>query len=340
MSETAKRDTAELRYLLGELSEDEKTRMEEAFFADDSKFEALELAEDELIDAYVRSKLSPEDQRKFKAKLQRSPRLVERVNFARALAEKVDSLRSPEAENSIEPALSVSSVGVESTRRGWAGFFAQQPAWGMPWAACAVLILSAGIILVFGWLRLRSESARLAAERTELEQKKKELDKLSGEQQTRTDQLTAELQRERGQRAEYLKLIEELQRENKTKESRQPFSTTIATVLLTSGSLRSGGAQPVLIIGPETTKARTQLVLEKNEYPTYNVDMKRADGTVFFRRKGLKPNNTESGPQLLLSVPSQNLTAGDYLVHVDGVTASGQVESVSDYALRVLSVKK
>ena len=54
-----------MRYLLGDLSEDEKTRMEEAFFADNARFEELELAEEELIDAYVRDNLSLKERRQF-----------------------------------------------------------------------------------------------------------------------------------------------------------------------------------------------------------------------------------------------------------------------------------
>ena len=338
MSETAKRDTAEMRYLLGNLSEDEKTRMEEAFFADDSKFEAVELAEDELIDAYVRNELSPEEQRQFKAKLLTSPRLMERADFARALVEKADSLLSAEAEGSIEPALPVSSPTAKPKTRWWAGVFAPQLAWRMAIAACAVVILVAGIVLVSGWLRLRSESGRLASEQTALQRQKEELDKLSAEQRTRTEQLTAELQRERVQRADDLKFIEDLEEANKLKETqtRQPLLSTFATVFLTPGLSRSGGGQSKLSIGPGTTTARVQVALEKNDYPTYNAEIKTADGSVVFRKNGLKPHNTRSGAHLLLSLPSQRLTPGDYIVHVDGVTASGQVESVSDYALRVV----
>ena len=77
--------------------------MEEAFLADDSKFEAVELAEDELIDAYVRAELSAEQLQQFHKKLLTSPRLVERVHFARALAERTDPSRAAH-EVSIQPA--------------------------------------------------------------------------------------------------------------------------------------------------------------------------------------------------------------------------------------------
>ena len=329
MAETAKRDTAETQYLLGSLSESERARIEEVFFADDAKFAQLEVAEDELIDAYVRDELSPGENQQFRAKLLTSPRLVERVNFARALADKVDSFRPPESERSIDPTW-------------WARFFAQRLAWQMAMAVCTVVVLIASIVLVSGWLRLRNESERLAAERAAYQHQKEELEKLSTEQRTRAEQLNAELQRAQNQRAEDLKAIQELQQALKLKESgtQQSFLGTIATVILTPGSLRSGGAdQPELIVGPETKLARLQLALEKNDYPTYNATIKTADEAVIFRRTGLRPHNTGSGPQLLLSLPSRRLSRGDYIVQIDGVTGSGRIESVSDYAFLVKTAR-
>jgi hypothetical protein len=329
-----------MRYLLGNLSEDEKIRMEDAFFADDSKFEDLELAEDELIDAYVRNELSPEEQQQFKAKLLGSKRLRERVNFAGTLAEKADSFHS--AIHSLEPELSFRSPSAKSGIRWKAGFFAPQPAWRTAVFACASLILVAGVVLFSGWLRLRNESQRLASERLELQHQKEELEKLSGAQPT-TEQLTAQLQREREQRAEDLKRIEELQQANPLKEqpTRGSALATIATVLLTPGSLRgSGGSQSQLLIRPETTAARVQLALDKNEYPTYSATIKTADETVVFRKNHLRAHATRSGPQLLLSLPSRLLHASDdYIVHVDGVIRSGQLENVNDYQFRVKSSK-
>jgi hypothetical protein len=266
-----------------------------------------------------------------------SPRLVERVNFARALAEKAHSVLSPEAEEWIEREVSVSSPMAKPKPLWWGGFIAHQPPWGMAMAACAIFVLVGGIALFSGWSRLRSESERLSSEQAALQRQKEELDKLSVEQRTRTEQLSAELQRERDQRAEDLKLIEELQRANKLKETQpqQSILTRFATVLLTPGSLRSGGRQSVLPLGPATTTARVQVALQKNDYPKYNAEIKTPDGSVVFHKDGLKPHLTGSGPQLLLYVPTRSLSPNDYLVHVDGVTAAGQVESVDDYALPV-----
>jgi hypothetical protein len=333
LSEAAKTDTAEMRYLLGDLSEDEKIRMEEGYFSDDSSFEEIELAEDELIDSYVRNQLSPEEQRQFKVKLLGSLRLRERVNFASALAEKADSYLSPEAKHSIERMRSFSSALAKPRTRWWVGFFAQQPAWGM---AMAAIIIVASVILVFSWLRLQDQSGRLAAERGELQRQRQELEKQSGEQRAKTDQLSAELQSARDQHAEDQRLLEESQRASNDSTNRRSSLSTFATLLLMPGLSRGGGDKSQLTIGTQTTAARIQLVLESDDYPTYTAEIKTADAKVIFRKQNLKPYKMRSGSHLLLSVPAQLLRPNDYVIHVDGINSAGQIDSVSDYAFRVV----
>lgn len=77
------------RYLLGSLSEEERARLEEKYFSDDTAFEEMQIAEEELIDQYVRAELSNEDRARFAAMVARSPRLAERVEFARVWKDKL-----------------------------------------------------------------------------------------------------------------------------------------------------------------------------------------------------------------------------------------------------------
>ena len=77
------------RYLLGSLSEEERATLEEKYFSDDTAFEEMQIAEEELIDQYVRAELSNEDRARFAAMVARSPRLAERVEFARVWKDKL-----------------------------------------------------------------------------------------------------------------------------------------------------------------------------------------------------------------------------------------------------------
>src|SRR5690349_8338982 len=93
-----------MRYLLGTLSEEERAQLEERYFSDDAEFEEIEVAEGELVDRYVRDELPQSDRERFEQILAASPRLVERVEFARLFADKLRIAEEPIAATSRTPA--------------------------------------------------------------------------------------------------------------------------------------------------------------------------------------------------------------------------------------------
>jgi hypothetical protein len=334
LSDNAIEESAKKRYLLGKSSDDEKTLLEEGFFADDSEFEALEIAEDELVDGFVRNKLSPEDRRQFTARLIKSDRLNERVNFARVLVERADSLVAPEQDVCAAPEPSVDSSSAHSGRRWWEGLFAQ-PAWRTALAASVVLITLASGILISRWWQVTRESERVAAERALLQRQKEELDKQALEQQAKNEQITAEMKRDQERLAEKLSALEEADKQI-TPTPQQPVG--FASVFLSPGSLRSGGDRSELKVRPDTTTAKLFIELERNDYPSYSVTIRAVDNDqVVFSKKGIKPRTTGAGQVLVVLVPANRLPPSDYNVSVDGVTASGGLESVEDYAFRASS---
>ena len=361
MAKTAKRYTAERQYLLGNLSEDEKIRMEDAFFAEDAKFEEIELSEDELVDAYVRNELTFEEQTQFKAKLIRSPRLLERVKFATALAEKADSFRAQGVSVATHQAPSLAGAP-----RWWKGFFPQQPALATAMATCVLLILIAGPLLISGWLRLRSESELLASERATLQRQKEELDKQSAEQRAQIAELNAQMQLVRDRQAEDANLIDRSKRPDKPKRvttqpvtqfastpERKPIDPSLKEKLkeitnqrfrtlalsLTPGSfVRSEkGSKRTEVLGPEITTVQIRLTLARHDYATYRATVRNSDDELVFQ-KNLK-SQSKSDPRLLISIPARILPPDDYTIEVEGVTASGQAELIVEYPIRLVKEK-
>jgi hypothetical protein len=323
------KSTVERRYLLGDFTEEEKSRIEKAFFADDSQFDSLELAEEELIDAYIRDALSAEEQQQFRAKLLTSPRIAERVHFAKVLKEKVDASIFSADNNStqVPSAISVS----KPTSKWWGNIFPQQPVWRTAIAASFGLVLVAGLVLVFGWLRLRSESELLASERAALEQQKAEFEKRVREEQTRAEQANANLQRDQGSRAEELRPTDKPDEPKKIATDRN--GPTILALTLSPGSLRSEGSRPELIARTDSTTAQLRLVLQGNDYKSYKIAIKGLNkNKVVFSRSGLKPRMTSD---IILPVPMKVLPPDDYTVSLYGLTGSGTSESVEDYYFRV-----
>ncbi|MDQ1727926.1 MAG: hypothetical protein QOD33_51 [Pyrinomonadaceae bacterium] len=330
MAETAKRPTREQQYLLGSLSDDEMSRVEETFFSDDARFEELEVLEDELIDGYVQAELSPEARRHFVTRLRKSPRLVERVQFAQVLAEKVanSSALRQETSNLLTVA---SETSAPPKTRWWQNFVAPQPAFRLAVAACLALLLIGGGALVTGWLRLRNESERLNSERAALQQQKEALDRQLAQKANR-EPPTAAPQQQLNQRAAEQTLLETPQR---GAELRHSSLGSVVTVFLRPGLTRSAGARAEFKFGPDTAIAQFNLRLESDEYRTYSVTARSGDKAAF-KRKDIRARHTRSGSVLVIAVPVKRLPAGDYSIHVDGLNSSGQSEGVEDYSFRVL----
>src|SRR5262245_6158847 len=76
----------QVKYLLGNLTDEEQVEVEDRAFADADYLRALEATEADLIDSYVRGQLSQADRRGFEFRFLTSPERRRKVEFARALA--------------------------------------------------------------------------------------------------------------------------------------------------------------------------------------------------------------------------------------------------------------
>src|SRR5687768_13132328 len=96
-------DSRLTRYLLGELPEEEQTRLEEEYFNSPDALEKLAAAEDELIDDYVDGRLEGDRRKRFEQRLATSPERWQRVEFARQLGRYVASRVEPAPARAFRP---------------------------------------------------------------------------------------------------------------------------------------------------------------------------------------------------------------------------------------------
>ena len=82
--QNAERDPRFINYLLGELPEPERTKLEDEYLGDDETFQKLVAAEEELICTYVRGGLSPTQHSGFERLFLQTPERRSRVVFATA----------------------------------------------------------------------------------------------------------------------------------------------------------------------------------------------------------------------------------------------------------------
>lgn len=119
----AAHDDELIRYLLGELPEDDEERLDEQSVVDDEFASRLRLVEDDLVDAYTRGALTAERKRRFEAFYLASPRRRDKVAFARRLQQAVEGDMAQAAPSGATP----------SRRNRW-----------IPWALAAAVALCLG----------------------------------------------------------------------------------------------------------------------------------------------------------------------------------------------------
>ena len=224
------------RYLLGKLSQEERTRFEEQYFLDDAEFEQLEIAEDELIEQYVRDELSAEEKGRFENLLV-SPGISERVEVARILAKRtvpVQQVVTPPAMVPVTPA----PVGWWERLFGPAvALPAFRPALAM---SLALLLLTSGA-LVFVWMKLRTQSQQFAQE----QQQREELRRRVEEQSARYRELEARLDKTQQEKDEQAALAAEYERQLAEARQRSTPAFIYPVLLMPGSGSRSSGGEAI-----------------------------------------------------------------------------------------------
>ena len=319
LSHQDKRNLA-MQYLLGSLSEEEKAKLEERYFSDDVEFEELEIAEDELVDSYVRNELSHGDRKRFEDAVRVSARLSERVTFARLFSERT--------------AIGVDRKPLPVTPSSpWYNFIFGQSVPGQRSLRFAftvsLILLIAGLVLTVSWFKLRDANQNLTAERTRIEKEQADLRLQLDSQKSQMHELASELQTEINERQSQEKLVEELQA-----KSNIPKGST-ALIALVAGTARGGSGANHLVINKNTTLVKLTMNLGPAEYPMYGVSITTPEGNVVYRTRKLRSPEKSGNTTITVQFGAGLLSAGDYIIRVQGFSQSGATEPAADYSLRV-----
>jgi len=297
----------------------------------DRDFEEIEIAEEELIDAYVRNEL-PVDERKLLEKgLRTSPQLVDRLHFARLLAGAAD--RAAEDE--------VSSYQQQEeflpARKSWWPFgltSGQRPVFTLSFAACVLFLVIGGAGLLSGWIKLRRESQQLAEQQAALERQKLELQKSVAEQGLATEQIRAQLREEQQRHEADQQLIAELRQAQNQKPTAS--SPTIASLFLLP-TLRGSEKEKELRPPAETSRIRLQLAVDSIDYRVFLVQVKNSQDREIFQQKVHPPG---SGKLVTTTIPSKVLPPGAYTLQLSGISPEGASELVGNYSFRIAPTQK
>lgn len=300
-------------------------------------FEDFEIAEDELIDAYVRNELSAEERKLVEKGLRTSPQLVARLHFARILA-KASSEHEFAFTSVAEPETFPDPPKPESEKPSWwKGFFSgswmPQPAFRLALSFGLILVLVGGVALIFGWIKLRDETNRLARERAEVEQQRQELEKRLAEQRSKEQPAPDQKLREQPEAPEKT-LVDSKLPQRPNDQPSPPISNSAYMLVLPIGT-RGEGAND-LTVSPSVSEIRLELSLETMDYPRYIVLITDAAGKTIAQRDvrvGRSPSSST------LSIRTPRLPQGDYRIKVSGLTSSGALVLVENYVLRIIEKK-
>src|SRR5215813_1256390 len=292
------------RYILGQLSEEERARLEEEYFADSDLLEEMVAVENELIDAYVAGKLSGAELYQFETHFLSARENRERVECARSL------MRSgPQKEQSSPPS-------DQHVRANWR-FPSFLPAGRFLVASIFLALLASDIWLAFKDIRLRQELAQLRSSQARLEQEHREL-------QQKNAELQAEMARQ------------QIIPRQDVSPLAHPGQPTI--VLTLSTDLARGHAKPyILPLSSGITNVVLMLESDGDTYPSYDISLETPEGTPLLHRKGLRSWATKQGRVTAVELPAATLQRGDYVVRLIGINPRGEAQEVDAYSFRVVS---
>lgn len=320
------------RFLLGEMTDAERSAFEQRFVADEDLFEQTRVCEDELIEAYAREMLSATEREKFERAFLTTERRRERVVFTRQM------LRQFAGEKEIAVAKKTeAAAGNTSVRDSIIGFF-KTPGLAFG-AALAILLLIFG-----GWLILRN------ANKTEIAQQNNGASPTPFEtilpksnqslQPSQNAAINSEMQTP--EIAETNKINSEQKKAAPEKNSNarnlnsQPKEERNAPIVnpvfaLVAGTVRSEGKTQQLSLPKNAGTVSLLLNLESTDYKIYSAEIVDADGNIVYSNNNLKAKNSK----INFSVSAAKLTRGDYVVKLSARNSNNETESVADYAFRV-----
>jgi len=313
-------EPAMVRYLFGELSEEEQLAFEEQYFSDTALYERLQNVEDELIYRYVENELSSRERGLFEKRILTRPRQREKVKLAQAL--KIYLTR--------EQAHGKATTGsVYAKIIAWLQSFGSNPAFAYSLATAVVAMIFTGSWLFFETKNLQTRLSQFETEQLAFRQREQELKQQAETQREQTEALTEQLSSEQNRRAEI---------ENKLSQSSPQYN--VPTFSLIQGASRSSqeiNQQNRLQISPETQLVRLQLYIGKPEtYGSYRVVLENAVGDTILTQYQITAQRTEKGKAVILLLPAHLFSYDDYVMTLLGVLPSREIDEVGDYFFSVI----
>jgi hypothetical protein len=304
------------KFLLGTLPAAEREAIEDRFMSESELFEALNAAEEDLLEAYARGELSAPEREQIERHLLLVPRNRERarllLTMQTAFAQRTHATAEPARQTKFR------------------NFF-QPRIWRYALLA-ACLILVCGI----GWWLLRGrEQGDLRADKTprpNINASPEKRQQPAPPKPEPTLNAHPSPANENGSNVNHgadkpksSPLNDETAPPHRAVT--QPF---VATLVLSAGATRSEGRVPELSLPAGAQAAQIKLMLETNDYMGYRAVLTDEDGAPIWTSGALKAREQT----VTLNIPARVLREGDYFLKLNGLDANTSAP-VAEYSFRV-----
>lgn len=294
------------RYLLGEISAEDRQRLEKECLADDEVWENLTAVENDLIDSYVRGELSEEQRRQFEQHFLDSPEKQERLEMAKLLM-----------DGGIRQSIKTAPMQEQQRHASWSGtpmelLWRRHRVLNVALGAVALAVFVAATVLILQNRHLRTELAQLQSDQFSL---RNEIDQLQ----------------------QQISSLSNTQERNTGTDQREP--ETVAALLTPRVPRGTGGQNSTGILRIPATASSVVLTLqmERDPYRQYEVLIETPEGNRVSYSQRLKSEAGKSGGRTLsVHLPAQLLKKGDYIVTLSGQKPGDGTEVVDSYSLSVI----
>jgi hypothetical protein len=294
-------------YLLGELPAEGEAEIELRYLEYEDFYQQLMLAEEELIEVYLRGELDPKRRDRFETHFLRSPSRRERVETARALLSSLD----------LHTEARVSAPGA---RAAW--FLRLQRSMtsllphSLPARVFATAMVALGVGLATWVWHLQTEATRHSAEKDALLQQ------------------VAQLQEEVSQHPPRRELG--TPRSQGSSQPGELAARHLAAAVVLPGLTRDSGEVSRVTVPPGSVLVVLHLVLtEQNRSGEFHARLRSGAGMEVWSAASLARVVWQGSAAVVFAVPSDRLQSEDYVIELFGGTPRGTERPIEDYVIRV-----
>ncbi len=320
MLETPLSEQKIVRYLLGELAEEEQVEIEDRAFADPKVLQEILVVEQDLVDDYVSGDIPEGKQGNFETHFLASGERRKKVAFARALAAVVNESSASQEHRAVIP------VALASSWRNRLTAFFTRPVTAYSFAAASLVLFVVGSWLVIDRIRLRSELTQLRSNQDSQLAQRQQLEKDLANERLKNEEVLAN----RGTPSPQTPTPDSLPRS--PSQPPKPTAPIIATLALLPGMSRGSATVPQVSIAKDASLLRLQIGVDPQEnYQRYRVEMRNEKGQQVLAQGDLAARVRHNSRNITLSVPVNIINSGRYEVALKGIAESGVTEDVGFY---------